>query len=232
MTGIQETTIRLIDIEGTASPYPFVGEVMVPFAKERIPLLLNAPDEIAGLVSNLQLLREEYEQDLSAHNLPYSPLDYITALMNEDRKSTALKRIQGIVWNNLFDTGQLVSQLFEDVPPALERWGAERLRTFVYSSGDADTQRRFFKFSNLGDQTQHIEGFFDTTIGAKTDPASYLRIAEKIGVDPNQILFVTDAPKELIPSDSVGYVVRFANRAGNVFSNENNFPAISSFDEI
>lgn len=44
---------------------------------------------------------------------------------------------------------------------------------------------------------QLITGYFDTTIGSKVDADSYRRIAEKIRIEPNEGLFLTDVEKGL-----------------------------------
>ena len=41
---------------------------------------------------------------------------------------------------------------------------------------------------------QLFTDFFDTTIGDKKDSGSYKKIAEKIEVSPDEILFLTDMP--------------------------------------
>ena len=42
---------------------------------------------------------------------------------------------------------------------------------------------------------QLFADFFDTTIGSKTEKDSYKKIAEKIEIAENQILFITDSPE-------------------------------------
>ncbi len=40
-----------------------------------------------------------------------------------------------------------------------------------------------------------ITDFFDNSVGDKTDPASYLKIAEKVRRSVGSMLFITDNPK-------------------------------------
>lgn len=52
---------------------------------------------------------------------------------------------------------------------------------------------------------QNIAGHFDTAVGGKRDPASYRTIAEQIGVDASNILFVTDVIEGTIHCCVIAY---------------------------
>ena len=75
--------------------------------------------------------------------------------MDRDRKSTALKSLQGKIWKAGFETGELKGTLFEDVPAAFGRW-SESGKVAIYSSGSVEAQRLFFRHSNFGDLTPLI----------------------------------------------------------------------------
>ena len=64
-------------------------------------------------------------------------LKYIYWLMDRDRKSTALKSLQGKIWKAGFESGELKGTLFDDVPEALRRWSAKG-RVAIYSSGSVE----------------------------------------------------------------------------------------------
>jgi DNA-directed RNA polymerase specialized sigma24 family protein len=55
-----------------------------------------------------------------------------------------------------------------------------------YSSGSVLAQRLLFRYSEAGDLTRWIEAYFDTATGAKTEAASYRRIAEKLGAEAQE----------------------------------------------
>ena len=79
----------------------------------------------------------------------------------------ALKSLQGKIWKAGFEAGELKGILFADVPAALARWTAE-CAVAIYSSGSVEAQRLLFGYSNYGDLTPLISGYFDTRTGAKT----------------------------------------------------------------
>ncbi len=54
--------------------------------------------------------------------------------MDEDRKSTALKALQGIIWRDGYLNGDFTGHLYPDVLPALEQWKAQGIDLYVYSS--------------------------------------------------------------------------------------------------
>ena len=72
-----------------------------------------------------------------------------------------------------------------------------------------------FRHSNYGDLTQLISGYFDTRTGPKTSSASYESIASAMGCDPREIMFFSDAVRELDPAREAGCHTRLVMRDGN-----------------
>jgi enolase-phosphatase E1 len=90
-----------------------------------------------------------------------------------------------------------------------------------------------FRHSTAGDLTPWLDAFFDTNTGAKIDADSYRRIAARLGVAEGDIVFVSDAPKELAAARHAGLSVRLAIRPGNApVSPEQDYVGVRSFDEI
>ncbi len=158
-------------------------------------------------------------------------LAYIYWLMDRDRKSTALKSLQGKIWKAGFESGELKGMLFEDVPAAFERW-SQPARVAIYSSGSVEAQRLFFRYSNFGDLTPLIAGYFDTRTGPKLAAASYAAIAKEMGVRAGEVLFFSDAVKELDAAREAGCWTRLVFRPGNLLVEDPRGHAmIRSFDE-
>jgi enolase-phosphatase E1 len=78
------------------------------------------------------------------------------------------------------------------------------LPIYVYSSGSIQAQRLFFEFSEFGDVRYLFSGFYDTKIGSKKESASYLKIANDINLNPEDILFLTDIKDECRASEGAG----------------------------
>ena len=87
--------------------------------------------------------------------------------MDRDRKSPALKQLQGLIWERGYQAGELRGQVFPDVPSAIRAWRANGIDVAIYSSGSELAQRRLFESIEDGDLTPFIAAFFDTAVGAK-----------------------------------------------------------------
>ena len=128
--------------------------------------------------------------------------------MDRDRKSTALKSLQGRIWEAGYVSGELRSHLYPDVRPALERCRAQGRKIAIFSSGSVLAQRLLFAHTPDGDLTPLIDGFFDTTTGPKREPESYGRIAAALSVPPAAVLFVSDVAAELDAARAAGLADR------------------------
>ena len=68
----------------------------------------------------------------------------------------------------------------------------------IYSSGSVLAQQLLFRSTPFGDLTPLIDAYFDTSVGAKREPESYRRIAERLGQAAGaRCLFISDVPAEL-----------------------------------
>ena len=89
--------------------------------------------------------------------------------------------------------------------PALEKWKAQGIDLYVYSSGSVAAQKLLFGYSDEGDITHLFSGYFDTHVGAKRDSASYHNIAQAIGLEPTELLFLSDIHQELDAARLAGW---------------------------
>jgi enolase-phosphatase E1 len=226
--------VVLLDIEGTTTPIAFVYEVLFPYARVRLDAYLRAHAAEDQLRDQLAALRAEWQDDARAGERPpdWAMADipaaarYLEWLMDRDRKSPPLKRIQGEIWKAGFDRGELRADLFPDVAPAFARWEAGGVSVAIYSSGSVLAQRLVF-----GPLAASIAAFFDTGVGPKKSVDSYRRIARELGRAPAKILFVSDAADELDAAREAGCHTLLAVRPGNR-DVQTDHAAIGSFDEI
>ena len=152
--------------------------------------------------------------------------------MDRDRKSPALKELQGYIWEEGYQRGDLVGQVFEDVPAAFARWRRENVRLGIFSSGAVLAQRWLFRCSSAGDLSVSLHWFFDTHTGGKQDPESYRRIAAEVGEVPPDILFVSDMVGELNAARTAGLGTILSVRPGNAPQPAHDHRIVHSFDEI
>src|SRR5262245_30148960 len=210
----------LLDIEGTTTPIDFVHKILFPFAHERVRDYLNQNWDSPELEVDLLKLRDEQARDIRQGLHPPEiendrMVAYIHWLIDQDRKSTPLKSLQGKIWEDGYLTGELLAPVFDDVTPALERWMEENKLICIYSSGSIMAQRLLFTHTTSGDLTNYIFRYFDTTIGSKVEESSYLRIAAELQLPPAEIVFISDAIAELDAARSAGLRTVLSVRPGN-----------------
>ncbi len=225
-----EPRVYLLDVEGTVAPLSLVTDQLFPYARAHFELFLKRHAGDAAVRADLMLLAEENHagtvagvprmasvarpDDVETPRFRLDAMVYLVWLMDRDHKSTALKSLQGKVWKIGFEQGKLKGTLFADVPEALARW-AKTAKVAIYSSGSVEAQQLLFRHSSYGDLTPLISDYFDTRTGAKAESASYTAIAAKLDVAPSEVLFFSDAVRELDAARAAGCGTRFVIRDGN-----------------
>ena len=203
----------LLDIEGTTTPLSFVHDVLFPYARENFKTFLEGTHD---LVADFERLEKEHRNDVETGNEPPPLVEpYVYWLMDQDRKSPALKSLQGKIWESGYDDAALLSTVFEDVPRAFERWHANGQSVNIFSSGSVLAQQLLFKHTNTGDLTTYIGHYFDTGVGKKTERASYERILEQLQLSGAEVHFVSDIVGELDAAADAGMKTSLCVRPGN-----------------
>jgi enolase-phosphatase E1 len=211
----------LLDVEGTVAPISLIYDQMFPYARMHFEPFLQSHCGDPGVVADLTMLAHENGAETDATVPRFTTpeywdeaIPYLNWLMDRDRKSTALKSLQGRIWQRGFESDELKGTLFNDVPPALERWSTTA-HVAIYSSGSVAAQMLLFRHSSFGDLTPLISGYFDTRTGPKTSTASYESIAGAMGCEPREIMFFSDVVRELDPAREAGCHTRLVMREGN-----------------
>jgi len=243
----------VLDVEGTTTPVTFVYDVLFPYARARLESFARAHREDPSFARTVDALAAEWAGDSQrAEPVPSWPeaarrarapaasapsdseiealCSYLSWLMDRDRKSTALKTVQGEIWRGGFERGELRGEVYPDVRPALERWRRDGRTIAIYSSGSVLAQRQLFGHSTAGDLTPLIDRHFDTTVGAKRDTASYVAIARALELAPEKILFVSDVDAELAAARVAGFATRLCVRGGDALPSDS--PVVRTFDDL
>ncbi|MCC5876116.1 MAG: acireductone synthase [Candidatus Sumerlaeia bacterium] len=234
----------LLDIEGTTTPIDFVYRTLFPHARENVEPFLVAHHNEPEVADILAILSSEQDEDVAAGNNPppwemynreeevKSAAKYVQWLMDQDRKSTGLKALQGMIWKDGYESGTLKGVVYPDVVEALKQWRERDIWIWIFSSGSILAQKLLFRYCENGDLTKLLDGHFDTTTGPKLKATSYTSIAEKIGIAPNEILFISDVVEELDAADKAGMKTLLSIRPGNKPQPEHSYPTISNFKDI
>ncbi|RMH80626.1 MAG: acireductone synthase [Acidobacteria bacterium] len=189
----------LTDIEGTTSSLSYVKEVMFPYSRKRLRGFLQEHWEEERVKSIVERLSERLGRKVDLELATKTFEEWI----DKDLKEGLLKELQGHIWEEGFLSGELKGHVYEDAYVKLKEWKEKGYRLYVYSSGSVKAQRLFFGHTDYGDITPLFDGLFDTSIGSKRSPESYRRIAETIGVPPQEILFLSDLEEELDSAKSI-----------------------------
>lgn len=184
----------LTDIEGTTTSLSFVKEVLFPYARRHIAGFVRNNSSDPEVAVQIEAVRKQ------AGN-PRMSLDQVIAQLHEwidqDRKITPLKSLQGLLWAHGYAGGDYHGHVYADAVAALRAWKQAGISLNVFSSGSVLAQHLLFGHTGFGDLTGLFDAYFDTTVGAKTDPESYRRIAAYMQIPPGEIVFLSDIEAEL-----------------------------------
>jgi enolase-phosphatase E1 len=186
--------IILTDIEGTTSSISFVKEVLFPYARRELPNFIRAhahDPKVRHWLDQVQLeLGSEFFND--AHLI-----ETLINWIDTDRKHTALKALQGMIWVAGYRDGDYAAHVYNDAAEMLKHWHDTGHRIYIFSSGSVPAQKLLFSHTVAGDLTPLLSGYFDTEVGGKRDAKSYQQIASSIKAEPSDIIFLSDIVEEL-----------------------------------
>ena len=194
------TRAILTDIEGTTSSISFVKDVLFPYARRALPGFVKAHGDEPAVRKWLDAVAAENGGVCRDEMI----VEVLQGWIDQDRKHTALKALQGMIWANGYGNADFTAHVYPDAVPALRAWHADGLSLHVYSSGSVPAQRLFFGHSDAGDVTGLFSNWFDTEVGGKREAESYRRIAAAIGQPAGEILFLSDVVEELDAAREAG----------------------------
>nr|WP_042195322.1 acireductone synthase [Kibdelosporangium sp. MJ126-NF4]CEL21933.1 2,3-diketo-5-methylthiopentyl-1-phosphate enolase-phosphatase [Kibdelosporangium sp. MJ126-NF4]CTQ92713.1 2,3-diketo-5-methylthiopentyl-1-phosphate enolase-phosphatase (EC 3.1.3.77) [Kibdelosporangium sp. MJ126-NF4] len=223
----------VVDIEGTLTPTDQVHVVLYDYARPRLgPWIDEHPDD--------PVVVEAVAQIRSMADLPASAgTDEIVRVLHgwmaADQKIAPLKALQGLIWQRGYADGDLVTELFGDVVPALRAWHDKGLDLAVFSSGSVPGQVAAFSRTTDGDITSLFSQHFDTVnAGPKREAPSYRAIASALGAPSAEIVFFSDVPAELDAAVADGWQTVGLARPGEPFGDADfgSHLAVKSFAEV
>jgi enolase-phosphatase E1 len=216
----------LTDIEGTTSSISFVKDVLFPYAYKHLPEFVeDYSEEIAQILDDVRA--EEKNPGLTQEEV----VEVLQRWIEEDKKLTPLKTLQGMIWQAGYEAGELHGHIYEDAVTGLKRWKKSGLKLYIYSSGSVAAQKLLFSNTSAGDLTTLFSGYFDTTTGPKLQQDSYEKIAREIGLPPEQILFLSDNTQEIEAAYKAGMSVIVLDRDG-IQDDVRRHRVVKNFDEI
>ncbi|XP_011154963.1 enolase-phosphatase E1 [Harpegnathos saltator] len=247
----EETLIAstvLVDIEGTTTSISFVKETLFPYVRQNLKDYIESKWEDEEFKQDYEKLKEQAKKDEEDKADGFvaiigdkpeeekdSLLKNIFWQMDNDRKTGALKQLQGHIWRQAYETGAVKAHVYEDVPKALESWTNDGKKIYVYSSGSVEAQKLLFGHAEQGNMLKYFSGFFDTEVGAKQETDSYRNILSKINEKPSNVIFLTDIVKEAAAAKEAGLSTVIVIREGNAAltdEEKTTFTTINSFLDL
>jgi enolase-phosphatase E1 len=221
------------DIEGTTSSLSFVKDVLFPYAAERLPDYVRRHRQEPSVQ---ELLAQVAVDSGIAATDTEALIRCLLQWIQEDKKATPLKTLQGMIWQQGYEQGDYQAHVYEDAVNCLKKWHRAGLSLYVYSSGSIKAQQLFFTHSEAGDLSKLFTAYFDTTTGPKQEVQSYRKIADTVGKPPEQILFLSDIAGELDAAREAGFDTCWLIRSADSFLNPDEVVSphqvVTSFDQI
>jgi acireductone synthase len=223
-------TIKAVitDIEGTTTPIAYVHRTLFPYARQHLRGFLAARHDDPAVAEALAEVARIEERELTVDEAA----TVLERWIDEDRKATPLKALQGMIWAQGFAAGELHGEVYADVPDCLRRWRAQGRTLYVYSSGSVEAQQLIYGHTPYGDLRPLFAGYFDTRVGAKREAAAYRRILEHIGLAGEEVVFLSDIGAELEAAHAAGLATCQVLRPQDGTERAEGFPAVTRFDQL
>ncbi len=229
----------ILDIEGTVAPISFVKETLFPYFLKEVPSVLsklqypidsNSNDPTTQIVSAFPTNITKDRNTLLCH---------INDLVNRDIKDSTLKSLQGYIWQKGYEDGSLKAPVYDDAINSIKSWNKEK-KVFIYSSGSVKAQKLLFGYVDINgesaDLNGYLSGYFDiTTSGFKYEKSSYENITKDIGIDAENLLFLSDNVAEVKAALEAGLNSVIVIRPGNPelsSEDKSQFQVIHNFDQL
>jgi len=201
--------VILTDIEGTTSSIAFVKQVLFPYARQALPAFVRRHGQEPEVRRWLDAAALDIGGVVSDHCI----VELLQQWIDEDRKHTALKALQGMIWRSGYAHAAFHAHMYPDASTQLQAWHAKGHLLYVYSSGSVAAQRLFFAHTAAGDLSVLFAGFFDTEMGGKREPQSYRNILSEIDSPASDVVFLSDVVEELDAAREAGIATVLIDRS-------------------
>lgn len=209
----------LTDIEGTTTRISFVKDVLFPFAYKKLDSFFskNAEQELVAKI-------------LAKFDSTYEAVKHFQDLIEKDVKDPDLKSLQGLIWKEGYDSGELVAHLYPDVLPVWKKWKEQGIDLGIYSSGSVPAQKLLFGHTEYGDLNPMISRYFDLNVGKKFEANSYQAILSELGLKGSEVIFLSDIEAEL--DAAAGHEIKTYRLFREVPLEASKHESITSFEQV
>lgn len=208
---------------GTTVKTGYIEKILLPYAKAKAQSFLTAHWDDADVKDNVQKMRKKLAHNRGQDpNLPQvadesqpkeaqiqsivQTFDYI--LRNPKADTVLHQRIRKLIWKEGFAKKDetIKTPVYSDVVIQLKKWKTEKdVKFFVFSHANSELQSIFMSNTNHGDLEALIDGHCDPTdTGPKNDSQSYIKIAQKAGLQPQEMVFLSKSAQDATAAEKTG----------------------------
>jgi len=220
-------TAIVTDIEGTTTSLSFVKDVLFPYAHTHLAEYVNLHKN----ETSVRQLLDEANRIIGGGQSDEQIVKQMLVWIDEDKKVTPLKSLQGLIWEHGYKSKAYTGHMYADAIEYLNKWHANGIKLYVYSSGSVYAQKLLFAHTDAGDLTPLFTDYFDTHIGQKRETQSYQNITQALDLPANEILFLSDIKEELDAARQAGMQTCWLVRDSE-FTPGSEHPQVFSFKDI
>ncbi|XP_054168230.1 uncharacterized protein LOC128965548 [Oppia nitens] len=231
----------VLDLESTLVERYWSSKKLFPALRNNINDFLNKTFDSPTTKLLIKLLRNEKCAGIppiadSDDQQPVVQSAEANILWQMDNKlsTISLKTAHLLCWVYICENDILLANIYKDVSYALHEWKVRsKIKLFVYSRANICAQKLLLVKTNHGNIYHLIDDFFDATIGPKNNIQTYRSISDKIDVKVENIVYITDNPKEAISAYNSGFKSILIKRPNSKYDVQNQgLPVIKSFSDI
>ena len=175
-----------------------------PYVQTAVHQYVHDSCTTVGIYTDLLVQRTLMNLIYTRSPAQIAPILEVEHLIVIDKKSTALKDLQGEIWELGYNNGELKAELFPETVECLQQWHQQGITLSVYSSGSIHAQKLLYRYTSEGNLETLFSHWFDTHIGNKKNEKSYTTIASAMECKPRNILFVSDNREECDAAKDAG----------------------------
>ena len=118
------------DIEGTTSSLSFVKDVLFPYARANLANYVRLHADEPQVKTLLEDTCKEAGAKLDTEQIIAQLIQWI----DEDKKVTPLKSLQGLIWEAGYQQGDFKGHVYPDAAAYLKAWKTKGLDLYIYRS--------------------------------------------------------------------------------------------------
>ena len=183
----------ILAFEGVLAPAGILRDTLEPYALDALPDFLERHANTTTVQRVLADIRAYAGRDLDAAALETR----IRAWIRSGQDITPVRQLQGLIWADALESGDLRPELPAATGSALVSLADAGVGLYSFGPIPAPVQRAWLRHGPQPQLEDRFAGWFDTRLGGRRDAGSYRRLADEIGTPPETVLYLSPRRDEL-----------------------------------